>query len=101
AAAAVPTPCPITAHVAITRVEANATCVAEMLRPANIRLSTPAETHERSGMSKTCGTGIWVQGGWLGSSMPSGGCVSMDQPPYASASSKCLDSSKSRSDKTY
>ncbi len=35
--AAVPTPWPIAATVAITRVDAKAVCVAEMFRSANIR----------------------------------------------------------------
>ncbi len=38
-AAAVPAAWPITAHVAITRVDVNATCEAPMLRPAINRLA--------------------------------------------------------------
>lgn len=41
--AAVPAAWPWVAHVAITRVEPNATCDAEMFRPAKSRFATSAE----------------------------------------------------------
>jgi hypothetical protein len=41
----------MTAQVAMTRVEAKAMWLADILRPANIRLPGLAATHERSGIS--------------------------------------------------
>ena len=49
-AAPVPAAWPITAQVAITRVEDRAMWVALMLRPANSRLGTLSEYRERKGI---------------------------------------------------
>ncbi len=49
-AAATPAPCPITAQVAMTRVEQNAMWVALICRPANKRFFNPTLWSERKGM---------------------------------------------------
>jgi hypothetical protein len=49
-AAAVPAASPPTAHVAITRVVPNATCDAEIVRPAIHMFVTLREYRQRSGM---------------------------------------------------
>ena len=49
-AAAVPTACPTEAQVAITRVDEKARWLAEIFRPANMRLGTFSLTQARRGI---------------------------------------------------
>lgn len=62
-AAAVPSACPISAQVAITRVEERAVCVALILRPANIRFSMFFESRQRYGIPYGDGAGCQIVGG--------------------------------------
>ena len=56
-AAAVPTACPSSAQVPITRDELMAAWVTEMLRPANIRFGTASEYRHPKGMPYGEGAG--------------------------------------------
>ena len=86
----------ILVEVALLRaIEARAAVRVDTLLQQLQSLRGPAETQARSGMSYTCSSWRCMHGCSSGASTPSGGCVSMGQPPYAIASSNGRDSCRS------